>query len=145
VTTGRKNDDQKPDYSLLPPAVLHDVVLAFGEGNAKYGRTNYLHVADGENRYYAAALRHLEAWRMGEHIDPDSGEPHLSRAIASVMILEHRRLTGGERPVQAAVRSGRTVCRHGVFNDVPCIECVQLKELEDEILDSARKDMEDSQ
>ena len=108
------NPEHKPDYSLLPPEVLRSIVAAFDHGVEKYARENYLHSPpDGENHYYAKALRHLEDWRMGEHLDPETSIPHLAKAVANLMILEHRRIAEGAQPVQSAVRSGQKVCPHG--------------------------------
>ena len=37
--------------------------------------------------YAGAVQRHLQAWVDGENFDPDSGNPHLYHAIASLAIL----------------------------------------------------------
>jgi hypothetical protein len=39
------------------------------------------------DRYYAAALRHLPAWRGGEELDPESGLTHLAHALANAAFL----------------------------------------------------------
>jgi hypothetical protein len=44
-------------------------------------------VPDGRDRFCAAALRHLLAWKGGEDDDPSSRLPHLALAMANVMLL----------------------------------------------------------
>lgn len=87
---GRKYDEGKPDYSILPPAPIRNLVRVLMYGEKKYDRFNYLQLENGEERIYSACLRHLEAWREGERTDPESGLPHLSHALASILMLSHR-------------------------------------------------------
>src|SRR5690606_12883913 len=44
--------------------------------------------------YYDSANRHLNAFWEGEDIDPDSGIHHLSKAIASLMVLRDSIIQG---------------------------------------------------
>ena len=62
-------------------------VLTFGA--SKYEPNNWQNVEDGEDRYYAAALRHLVAYRKGEEKDPESGLSHLEHAACNIMFLLH--------------------------------------------------------
>ena len=86
-TEGRKNDENKPDFSLLhPPAIIYLVkVLTFGA--KKYGADNWKVVPNMKKRYFAATQRHLWAWYGGENTDDESGMPHLAHALASLFIL----------------------------------------------------------
>ena len=56
---GVKYDKTKPDYSLVPPRALNDVVKVLTFGAAKYDRHNWKKLDNLEDRYFAAALRHL--------------------------------------------------------------------------------------
>lgn len=84
----------KPRWSLLPYSVLADVVAALEDGARQHGARDYL-VRPPQDApvelWFDAAMRHLTAWRRGEAVDPDSGLPHLARAIASLLILEEVR------------------------------------------------------
>jgi hypothetical protein len=92
VTTniqGKKNDQGKNRLDLIEPEFIEQVgeVLTFGA--EKYGPNNWQKVENPEDRYYAAAFRHLLAYRKGEKIDPESGKPHLAHLATNVMFLLH--------------------------------------------------------
>lgn len=85
--TAVKADSGKVRFSDIPLDVLHDVAKAFTDGGNKYGKYNYSNGME-HSRYYDAAMRHLNAFMTGEEID-ESGNTHLSHAIASLMMLLH--------------------------------------------------------
>jgi hypothetical protein len=87
LKAGIKFDSDKPDYSLLPPDALDEVVKVLTFGKNKYSRDNWRLLDDGENRYFAAAHRHLWAIRRGEITDPETGLHHAAHAAASVMLM----------------------------------------------------------
>ncbi len=84
---GIKNDSEKSRVDLIPPEVLLSVgdVLRFGE--KKYSADNWKKVENGMDRYYAATLRHLFAWKSGEILDSESGLSHLAHAVTSLIFL----------------------------------------------------------
>ena len=86
---GMKNDQDKVRLDLVDPEFIEGVgeVLTFGA--KKYEPNNWQKVEDAENRYYAAALRHLMAWRKGETTDEESGLSHLKHAATNIMFLLH--------------------------------------------------------
>ena len=87
--TGRKDDKEKNRLDLVEPEFIEGIgeVLTFGAN--KYEPNNWQNVEDAENRYYAAALRHLLAWRKGEKTDPESGLSHLDHVACNIMFLKH--------------------------------------------------------
>lgn len=78
---------KKPPLSTVSSAVLFEVGAAMLEGACKYGRHNYREVGVRSSVYYDATMRHLMAWWEGEDIDPDSGLPHVTKALASLAVL----------------------------------------------------------
>lgn len=86
-TQGRKFDSGKPEYGLIPPHALDEMVKVLTIGAQKYDRENWRYVKDGKRRYFDAAQRHLWAWRRGEDLDPESGIHHLAHAMANLFFL----------------------------------------------------------
>lgn len=84
---GRKNDDGKDRWSLLPMRAAKTIVRVLMHGAEKYADENWRHVSDGRRRYYEATLRHVVAWWEGEANDPDSGLPHLAHAACCLIFL----------------------------------------------------------
>lgn len=82
---GKKDDNGKDRWDLLPIAPIEQVVKVLTMGAGKYGPNNWRNVES--ERYYAALLRHLVAWRKGEKIDQESGLSHLAHAMANVIFL----------------------------------------------------------
>lgn len=85
--TGIKHDSEKPDYSLIPPNALEDVVKVLTYGAQKYDRNNWQHLEDLNNRYFAAAQRHMWALKRGETTDDETGIHHAAHAICCMMFL----------------------------------------------------------
>jgi hypothetical protein len=84
---GKKYDEFKTDWSLLPMSTISPVISVLMFGAEKYGRDNWRKVADGPRRYYSAAQRHLAAYQSGETHDEETGEPHLAHAMCCLIFL----------------------------------------------------------
>lgn len=78
---------KKVPFSTLPAPVLAEMALGMLEGALKYGRHNYRAIGVRTSVYYDACLRHLLAFWEGEDIDPDSGLPHIVKAIDCLVVL----------------------------------------------------------
>lgn len=76
----------KAKLSVVPSGVLFALGNAMLEGACKYGRHNYRGVGVRASVYYDAAMGHLMDWWEGQDIDPDSGELHLVKAMASLAV-----------------------------------------------------------
>ena len=77
----------KPNLSRLPLAPLLETAAGLEEGARKYGPWNWRGEQVNETIYADAAIRHLMQFIAGEDIDPDSGLPHVTKAIAGLLIL----------------------------------------------------------
>lgn len=78
---------RKPPLSTIPFPVLFEVGSAMLEGAMKYRRHNYRIAGVRSSVYFDATMRHLASWWEGEDIDPDSGLHHVTKAIASLIVL----------------------------------------------------------
>ncbi len=87
IELGAKHDQLKPRFDLLPIEPIAWIVDVLTFGAKKYAPGNWMHVPDAENRYFAATLRHLFAWRGGERLDTETQLPHLAHAATCLLFL----------------------------------------------------------
>jgi hypothetical protein len=87
---GKKFDEGKLEYSLLPPNALRETVSVLTFGAKKYARDNWKYVPDAKRRYFDAMQRHMWAWYSGEQHDEETGKNHIAHAICCLLFLyEH--------------------------------------------------------
>lgn len=94
----------KAYFSVLPLPAIYEVAVGMLEGAFKYGRHNWRVVGVKGSTYYDAAKRHLDLWWEGEDIDPDSGLPHLVKAICCLLVARDAQIFGkfeDDRPPRA--------------------------------------------
>jgi hypothetical protein len=85
---------RKAPMSTVSGAVLAELGVAMLEGASKYGRHNYRAVGVRASVYYDATMRHMISWWEGEDRDPDSGASHITKAIASLVVLRDAMIQG---------------------------------------------------
>ena len=95
TSQGRKYDSGKLRYDLIPVLAQEEVVKVVTLGAEKYDPENWKRVPEGRRRYYAAAMRHMEAWRKGEKQD-EIGTHHIANAISNLMFILEKELQGIE-------------------------------------------------
>jgi hypothetical protein len=84
---GSKYDGDKLRWDLLDLGLVEEVVKILTFGANKYSPNNWQKVENGEDRYYAALMRHLTEYRKGNRIDEESGLNHLSHLMCNVLFL----------------------------------------------------------
>lgn len=85
----------KAPLSTVSSAVLGELGVAMYEGARKYGRHNYRVIGVRASVYYDALIaRHMAAWWEGEDIDEDSGLNHITKAIATLVVLRDAMIQG---------------------------------------------------
>jgi hypothetical protein len=82
-----KFDKGKLRYDLIPSVTLKNFAAVLTYGAEKYKPNGWQQIDEPIPRYTAAAMRHFEAWRSGEHSDPESGLPHLAHCLANIAFL----------------------------------------------------------
>jgi len=85
----KKFDQGKPRWDLIDMDTAEEEASVLGFGASKYSANSWQGVPDAEERYFAALMRHLVAYRRGEVLDPDSGLPHLAHARCNVSFLRY--------------------------------------------------------
>lgn len=85
--TGQKFDTGKPLIGAIPPHAELAVARVMTFGAQKYARDNWRKIDDIPTRYMDAALRHLNAVRRGDTVDPESGEHHLAHAACCILFM----------------------------------------------------------
>jgi len=78
---------KKAPITTVPLTVMAEVGLGMLEGARKYGRHNYRVDGVRLSVYIDATWRHIAKYWEGEDIDPDSGLSHITKAIASLVVL----------------------------------------------------------
>ena len=84
----------KPSYAAVPVPVLYEVGAALTEGARKYGGYNWRVAGVRTSVYIDATRRHLDSFWEGEDIDPDSGLSHITKGIASLVVLRDAMIQG---------------------------------------------------
>jgi len=96
---------KKVPFSTVPTPVLGELGLAMLEGAAKYGRHNFRAIGVRASVYFDATMRHVTGWWEGQDNDPDSGISHITKAIASLVVLRDAMMRGNwadDRPPKMA-------------------------------------------
>ena len=96
---------RKAPFSTVPMNVVAELGVAMLEGASKYGRHNFRGVGVRTSVYFDATMRHLVSFWEGEDLDPDSGLSHITKAIASLVVLRDAQLQSmaeDDRPPRSA-------------------------------------------
>ena len=83
---GKKFDQDKARYDLIPPEVEEAIAKVLTFGASKYGERNW-ELGMKWGRPYAALRRHMGAWWNGENTDPETGMSHLWHAACCIAFL----------------------------------------------------------
>ena len=84
-----KDDKCKLQYDTVPPSFEEALALVLSFGASKYGKDTWQQVKNGRERYYSALRRHLAAWAKGEHLDTESGLPHLYHVAVNALFINY--------------------------------------------------------
>ena len=74
-------------FSTVPQTVIWELGVALLEGALKYSRHNYRVSGVRASVYVDATMGHVTQWWEGEDMDADSGLSHITKAIASLVVL----------------------------------------------------------
>lgn len=124
MAEGRKDDNNKLPYHLLPPEFLGATANVLQFGARKYGERNW-EKGMAWSRPFAALMRHMWAWWNGEKADPETGMSHLWHAsccIAFLIAYEERKAGKDDRPNAYTAFGDSPIHRPGEHNhDTPSL------------------------
>lgn len=84
-----KFDQDKPKVNLVEPNFILGIAGVLTFGAKKYEESSWKTVNRAQDRYYAAAMRHILAYRKGEQFDKETGLSHLHHAATNLMFLAY--------------------------------------------------------
>ena len=84
---GIKYDSEKIRFDLVPPECEAMIAAVLTIGSLKYSANNWQKIEDIQTRYFNAECRHMNAKRLGEVFDPETGLPHSAQAVASLIFI----------------------------------------------------------
>jgi hypothetical protein len=84
---GFKYDSGKTRWELLPMETVEELAKVMTYGATKYPDDNWKKLENAEDRYFAAAMRHLSKHRAGELVDEDSGLLHAAHAACCLLMV----------------------------------------------------------
>lgn len=82
-----KHDEGKARLDLIDPKFMSELGDILRDGAKKYSEGGWKTIPNAKERYYAAAMRHLVAYKDGSAKDEESGCSHLMHAAANIMFL----------------------------------------------------------
>jgi hypothetical protein len=123
---------KKTPLGLIPPSAMEEVAWVHKLGSDKYGPFNWRETGVCASTYVNAILRHLNSWRDGEDLDPESGRSHIAHIATSCNILldaaacgtleDDRNRLRTCHPVDGECKCGRILVRHWKYG-VICEDC----------------------
>ena len=91
-----KQDNGKPQFTLVPTGILKAVEKIRRYGNEKYHDPQNWKQVESQ-RFWDATVRHIvAAWDDWKAIDPESGLPHIYHAMCNLSFLAERMENGSE-------------------------------------------------
>jgi hypothetical protein len=111
--------------TCVPFSVLFELGVAMLEGGRKYGVSNYRVAGVRASVYVDAAMGHIMQWWEGEDIDADSDLSHITKAIASLVVLRDAMIQDklvDDRPPKAdldLVKADLQRAVDGIFDRTP--------------------------
>ena len=94
-----KDDSEKLRFDLVPFEPIEALAEILTYGAKKYAPNNWKKGNTHEDieRVFAAFMRHINKYRQGEDIDPESGFPHIYHAFCNLAFIIYHYKTGKKR------------------------------------------------
>lgn len=115
--------DKKDRWELLPIEEVKEIVEILTIGAENYFDNSWKQLENGVDRYYAALMRHLCAWRSGQAIDDGvhgTGKRHIAQVAVNALFLMY--LTKNNKTVEPNVKPIITNQEEAEDNQTPDAE-----------------------
>lgn len=86
IISGKKYDSKKERMDLVPWHSVREMAKVLTFGADKYGDHNW-RLGIEHSRLYAATMRHLTSYWLGESLDPESGLSHIAHAMTNLAMM----------------------------------------------------------
>lgn len=84
--SAKKFDGEKNRMELIPASAIEALGRAMTYGSRKYDDHNWANGFEWD-RLVGSLLRHMNAWRAGQDLDPESGLSHIDHVLANAAML----------------------------------------------------------
>lgn len=101
VEPALRYDEGKSRYDLIPADSLHELVMVYTKGAAKYAPRNW-EKGMSWSRCFGSLMRHCWAFWRGDAIDPETGCHHMAMAAWNCLALcsyQLRKVGQDDRPI----------------------------------------------
>ena len=86
--------DLKPEYHHIPAWILQEIALCLTFGAKKHSPYGWL-TDEGELNFLDKLDRHVNSYKLGHNLDPETQLEHLTHAICNlIMELDRKRKRG---------------------------------------------------
>ena len=106
----------KTPLGLIPPYAMEQTAWVHKLGAEKYGPHNWRKTGVCASTYVNAIMRHLNAWRDGEDLDPESGISHVAHVACCCNILLDAEYCGKLQDDRSKVKSYAKL--HELFSEL---------------------------
>lgn len=80
IGSGSRKNEGKTRHDLLEPYAIEQVAKVFSLGAVKYAPYDWLMGGMPYSKMLASLKRHINAFEMGEDLDPETGLHHMAHA-----------------------------------------------------------------
>jgi len=103
-----KFDEGKSRWDLIELKLIEPIVNVLTFGAKKYKENSWKSVPEGEKRYFAAMMRHIEKYQSGETISADSGISHIHHAFCNLYFLIYFNSQGAKNDKQNKIQNKKS-------------------------------------
>lgn len=90
--SGLRYNQNKLPHHLISPFAMDELARVLQKGAEKYALRNWEQGLKWDE-CVGSLMRHVNAWRRGEEVDPETGLSHMAHVLCNAMFLSHFEVT----------------------------------------------------